>query len=89
MSKSMSKPLFKKGDIVRYSNEQQNLIMEERRKLLKTFTNNEIGESPTYKLRIYEDPQWNPSINQWIYLYEYGNTFTSEGSTREDYLVKF
>ena len=85
----MQNPKFKKGDIVRYNFTQRKDIIDKRKELLKTYTNQEIGESPTYKMRIYEDPVWNSSINQWMYSYEYGQTFTSEGCTREDYLEKF
>ena len=46
----MQNPKFKKGDIVRYNFTQRKDIIDKRKELLKTYTNQEIGESPTYKI---------------------------------------
>ena len=81
-----SQPKFKKGDIVKYTSTKVKEFLEYRNKLIKDgYT--DIGESPTHKLHIYGEPHYNGK--DWIYYYDYGHTFTSEGCAIETDLEYF
>ena len=80
MSKT-TQPKFKLGDIVRFNNEKLNemkVILEN----LKKEHDEDICNCPVNKLHICNTPKYNGKT--WIYDYEYGLGFTSEGSAQEE-----
>jgi len=84
----MSKPLFKKGDLVKFNQDFVNQMLESRKKLLeKGYTSKDLGELPIGSLFIWSEPRIVG--NTWMYDYEYGHVGASEGSALESNLVLY
>lgn len=84
----MSKPLFKKGDLVKFNQDFVNQMLESRKKLLeKGYTSTNLGELPIGSLFIWSEPRIVG--NNWMYDYEYGHVRASEGSVLESNLVLY
>ena len=72
-----SKPKFKTGDMVKFTNEYRDKV------IAQGYDAKNSNYVLTSKLHIYCEPSWNPSTKTWIYCYDYGFTGTSEGCTPE------
>ena len=74
---------FSNGDIVMYNN------TEKQKFLLYIKENNQTCyNQPLGKLRICSTPVWSDRHREWMYYYEYGIGYTSEGMTVQSKLVK-
>lgn len=80
------KPLFKRGQCVRYCERRRQELTQYRQTVRGRRS---LGDLPTYKLLIDEDPRWDPSSKTYVYNYQYGYCGTSEGAALQTDLVLF
>ena len=76
-------PKFSNGDIVMYNSTEKRKFLSYIKENNQTSYNQQLG-----KLRICSTPVWSNRHREWVYYYEYGYHYTSEGMTVESKLVK-
>ena len=74
---------FSNGDIVMYNNTERQKFLSYIKENNQTCYNQPLG-----KLRICSTPVWSDRHREWMYYYEYGFGYTSEGMTVQSKLVK-
>ena len=83
----MSTPKFYKGQTVYYNEDFRNKMLEDRKKLLSSFSSKELGEMPTGKLLIDDKPFQCEKTGSWMYRYVYGFCGNHEGYAKESDLI--
>ena len=76
-------PKFSNGDIVMYNSTEKRKFLSYIKENNQTCYNQPLG-----KLRICSTPVWSERYKEWMYYYEYGYQYTSEGMTIQSKLEK-
>ena len=76
-------PVFSNGDIVMYNSKEKQKFLSYIKENNQTCYNQPLG-----KLRICSTPVWSDRHREWMYYYEYGIGYTSDGMTVESKLIK-
>ena len=63
------KPLFRRGQCVRYCERRRQELIQYRQTARGWGS---LGDLPTYKLLIDDDPRWDPRSKTYVYNYQYG-----------------
>ena len=76
-------PKFSNGDTVMYNSIEKQKFLSYIKENNQAYYNQPLG-----KLRICSTPVWSERHKEWMYYYEYGLGYTSEGLALESTLVK-
>lgn len=76
-------PKFSNGDIVMYNSTERQKFLSYIKENNQTCYNQPLG-----KLRICSTPVWSERHEEWMYYYEYGLGYTSDGMTIQSKLEK-